>query len=316
MARTSNARTRSLNPDENVGSQTGSFNLVELRAGIDRNAPTTHLVLRIAASDQAYGYCVVEPDGITRIGREPGLEFRIPDPSVSRWHATIELEDDGTAFVTDRGSTNGTSVNGTRVEKSRVPLRVGDRLEIGLVALRLDRLTNSEIEHLDWTNDRVHIADFDALTGLLQRGWVEGELPVTVRKHRDAGRPLACMLLDIDHFKVINDTYGHPVGDEVLRNVADIIKRTIRCADAARYGGEEFLIVAGCDADGAWRVAERVRKAIATHNWGSIGLERNVTASLGASMLTNEDSIDDWIARADRALYTAKRTGRNRAMVE
>jgi diguanylate cyclase (GGDEF)-like protein len=139
-----------------------------------------------------------------------------------------------------------------------------------------------------------------------------------VDRARRHGRPLVALMLDIDHFKRINDSYGHPVGDVAIRALADVCTQEIRHEDVlGRLGGEEFAIVlTETDLDGALLVAERLRRAIADIR---IPTEQGVvafTTSIGvAERLDTDATIDSMLSRADMALYSAKRSGRNRVAV-
>jgi diguanylate cyclase len=152
----------------------------------------------------------------------------------------------------------------------------------------------------------------DALTGLPNR---RAAVETLHRMAAHAGRsvsPLAAILLDLDHFKALNDRYGHESGDRALALVGRIISATIRASDfAARYGGEEFLILLpDTERDGALLVAENLRSEIEKAELSGIG---SVTASLGVAVLpTDAVEPDDLMRKADRALYIAKETGRNR----
>jgi diguanylate cyclase (GGDEF)-like protein len=153
----------------------------------------------------------------------------------------------------------------------------------------------------------------DALTGLPNNRAVQDTLKRMVAQANRAQKPLAAMLLDLDHFKQINDTFGHGRGDEVLAAAADAMRSALRASDfVGRYGGEEFLILLpDTDRDGAMRVAENVRAVVAAVAVPAV--DRAVTASLGVAVL-GEDGVDgDTLTRsADRALYAAKSLGRNR----
>ncbi len=158
-----------------------------------------------------------------------------------------------------------------------------------------------------------HQATTDPLTGLYNRGFLRQVLDEELRQARESGGSLGVVILDLDHFKQVNDTYGHGVGDEVLKRTAQRIRRSIRRDDyAARWGGEEFLIVLpGSGAAGAITVAEKVADAIKRQPIGEAQLR--VTASLGvATFPEHGDSGTLLIKRADQALYAAKAAGRDR----
>lgn len=158
------------------------------------------------------------------------------------------------------------------------------------------------------------IAERDHLTGALTRRALVAELDKAIALHGRHGRPAALILVDIDHFKAINDNHGHPVGDLTIRAVADCFARMKRPADAfGRIGGEEFALLLPETAESeAVKAAERYRSALAEisiNNDPPFG----ITASLGVSALSNARAISEaWLAHADTALYAAKRSGRNR----
>jgi diguanylate cyclase (GGDEF)-like protein/PAS domain S-box-containing protein len=155
------------------------------------------------------------------------------------------------------------------------------------------------------------LAAQDGLTGLKNRRAFEERLHEEMSRIRRTQHPVSLLLLDIDHFKAFNDSFGHPRGDEVLRSVARILARSIRDTDvAARYGGEEFaVILPNTDADGAALMGERLRHAIASAPW----TERGITMSVGAATAsTHLVPVESLVEQADRALYRSKQEGRNR----
>jgi diguanylate cyclase (GGDEF)-like protein len=154
----------------------------------------------------------------------------------------------------------------------------------------------------------------DALTGLYNRRHVMDLLNHEKNRSSRGGGIFCLAILDIDHFKNVNDTYGHQTGDEVLKAVATMIKTTMRNTGyCARYGGEEFLIVlTQTGIDGAITGAERVRTQIEKIIFPNIGSDFKVTVSLGLSEYKMREEVDNVIARADEALYRAKNGGRNR----
>jgi diguanylate cyclase len=166
-------------------------------------------------------------------------------------------------------------------------------------------------------------AAYDALTRLHSRAALDEHLDEAVRRGGPAG-PWCLLLLDIDHFKRVNDTHGHVVGDALLHNVARVIERSVRWkADQdflARYGGEEFAVVLGqATPQDAAAVAERLRKAVAEARWEvrnqDPGGVVSVTVSIGVAPYRQGDAVVDLVCRADGALYEAKGTGRNRVVV-
>jgi diguanylate cyclase (GGDEF)-like protein len=162
-----------------------------------------------------------------------------------------------------------------------------------------------------------HMATRDGLTGLINHRAFQEQLEQALARCRRGNRPLTLMLCDIDHFKKVNDTHGHPIGDEVLRRVASVLATEARCTDVtARYGGEEFAVVMeDTDAAGGMQVAERIRHAVGDQ---SVATERGplqVTLSAGlATFSADASERAELIKRADTALYQAKRAGRNRCL--
>ncbi len=173
-------------------------------------------------------------------------------------------------------------------------------------------------DDLRTTIDRtMEMAYTDALTGLYNRAYLQRELPRFLEQARERDKPLALLLFDLDSFKAINDTYGHPTGDEVLRQFAQTLQNGLRGADVAfRIGGEEFLILMpNTGKDFAQGVAERLRVRVADCPFfiPQIGRTLNVTVSVGLHVHGGEPvDLDALLAPADAALYDAKRSGRNR----
>jgi diguanylate cyclase (GGDEF)-like protein len=159
-----------------------------------------------------------------------------------------------------------------------------------------------------------HLATEDPLTRLLNRRGMEDALRVTLAHASRHQQPISALLVDIDHFKQVNDSFGHEVGDQVIRQVADFLTHLSRSSDVvARTGGEEYLLIlpdTGLDA--ARILAERIRSAIGDHPLVVENQRIKVTVSVGVACLEGEANLDDLSQEADRALYMAKRGGRNR----
>ncbi|MBP7981982.1 MAG: GGDEF domain-containing protein [Arenimonas sp.] len=156
-----------------------------------------------------------------------------------------------------------------------------------------------------------HLADTDPLTGAFNRRVMERELHLAVEEHARKGTPMSLILMDIDHFKAVNDRFGHEKGDVVLSSFAGLIKRNTRQNDRFfRFGGEEFLmLVHNGQPDEAEAIAEKIRHA--TEQCMDAGLQ-DVTVSLGVASLERGESCEQWVSRADAAMYRAKQMGRNR----
>ena len=158
----------------------------------------------------------------------------------------------------------------------------------------------------------------DALTGLFNRKSFDDRLEGELRKSRLAPYHFSLVMIDLDHFKNVNDTYGHVVGDRVLQACGKALQEVVlrRSDFCARYGGEEMaVILADCPASGAAMVAENLRKGIGTVRVKAGAKEIEVTASFGVAEGCDADLAEDLIERADAALYIAKRSGRNKVVV-
>ncbi|MEI9401483.1 GGDEF domain-containing protein [Mesorhizobium argentiipisi] len=154
----------------------------------------------------------------------------------------------------------------------------------------------------------------DSLTGMQNRRYFDDALREYLQEFRRIDRPVGLMILDLDHFKQVNDTHGHDVGDEVLRALAACLRGMTRYHDVvARLGGEEFAVVTpNMDVELLARFAERIRKAVANLSIMSGNVRLKVTTSVGLAVWDHKESAEDFYRRADRQLYEAKKQGRNR----
>lgn len=270
--------------------------------------------LRVVAGPDMLRFASIGPRETLLVGRDEAAGLVLTDASVSRNHVLLLSDGDAEVTVQDLGSTNGTAVNGQQI--SRALLRPGDHLEVGTVSLRLDLLGDEELAHLQRVESRLKAADRDKLTGLRTRDFMSDELPQLLADADESGTPVAMIFADVDHFKTINDTWGHAVGDEVLSGISRLFMLGIRDSDhAVRWGGEEMaIILPGSDTVGAVEVAERLRRAISGHDWGRTAGGLKVTVSFGVSVRASSEAQKPWFERADRALYRAKSEGRNRVV--
>ena len=158
----------------------------------------------------------------------------------------------------------------------------------------------------------VELSNTDKLTGIPNRRYLQERLADQVELYKTKGIPFSLLMLDIDHFKAVNDTYGHQVGDDVLMQLAEILKRQSRLGDcAARYGGEEFtVILPNTHAADAITYAQRLNRAVETNEWKIIS---GLTISIGVAEFRDNDNETTIIEKADQALYTSKHNGRNRS---
>lgn len=249
------------------------------------------------------------------LGREMNTDICIPETSISRKHSEFTLTENGVA-AKDLGSTNGTFVNDEKLVPN-VPriLNEGDHIRCGNTLFKFVREgqieTRAGLRNYDYSTD--------SLTGIFNRKAIIETIQEEFTKAKLRNSPLSFILFDIDHFKKINDTYGHPAGDYVLKETCDLIKtKMIRPTDAlGRYGGEEFaLLLPGTQSQIAIDVAERIRTKIEQHQYVFEDKKISVTISLGVVALdSTSKTSDELISLADKALYDAKNQGRNRVCV-
>jgi diguanylate cyclase (GGDEF)-like protein len=254
------------------------------------------------------------------IGRALEADVRINDLRASRLHArinsTLDIETDETVYsITDLSSTNGTLLNGELITEA--PLNDGDKIVIGDHLFRFDMLDEIDREF----QQQIHrLLAHDELTGLLTSKSFFSELRREAARAQAEARPFCVLMMDLDHFKEVNDTYGHLVGSSTLEKTGHVIKEALRAGDvAARFGGEEFAAFL-LDANYAQGLvaAERVRLAIANHEYSatrqdSPAATHRITISIGVAAFP-DDATDpiQLVELADSALYRAKRDGRNR----
>lgn len=235
---------------------------------------------------------------------------------VSRRHAEIEVTEQGRVRLRDLNSTNGVFVNGAKIDE--VELHDGDQIGLGPEVLLKLEYPDAAVKQL--MEDLYRGATLDPLTGILNRKSFMERAEQEHAATRRHGLQNCIAILDIDHFKSVNDTHGHPAGDAVIRGLADILTEQIRSEDAVgRFGGEEFvLLIRYSDLHGARVMLERIRAAVERHPFvvptpeGSKTIE--VTISLGVCPLACGDSAQASLAVADEALYEAKSGGRNRVV--
>jgi two-component system cell cycle response regulator len=251
--------------------------------------------------------------GNTVLGRSSRAEVTVADERISRFHARITSVA-GLYTVMDLRSKNGTFVNGRRVEAS--PLADGDLLQLGSRASF--RFALMDLAHESALRQLWDSSVSDPLTGAFNRRHFNHRLASELAFARRHETELAMTLFDIDHFKRINDTYGHTTGDMVLRKVADVCRKELRAEDFfARYGGEEFVVLLRQEGlEEAKIVADRIRRRVAEAPIAVDGKNLKVTISVGCASLRalNGAGSNALVEAADRCLYAAKESGRNRVV--
>lgn len=263
----------------------------------------------------------LDRDEVT-LGRALEADVRINDTRASRLHARIIVERNAgpgsvRCIIRDLASTNGTLINGQPLTEA--VLSEGDKISIGDQLFRFDMLDEIDREF----QQQIHrLISHDELTGLLTSKSFFSELRREAAKAEVKSHPFCVLMMDVDHFKQVNDTYGHLVGSQTLEEIGGVIKRALRAGDvAARFGGEEFAAFL-LDADYAQGLvaAERVRSAVQNYEFSAARRDApaptgtlRITISIGIASFPDDakDPIE-LIELADSALYRAKRGGRNR----
>jgi len=248
------------------------------------------------------------------IGRGADVRIRLSDEGISREHAAIQMKGDKVT-VEDMGSTNGTFCNGARITTRE--LGDGDKIMLGSTTIL--KFTYHDRLDEQFQQQMYESALRDGLTKVFNRKHFDDLL---IKEFAFAARhtaPLALLFIDLDHFKKVNDTHGHPAGDFVLAEVSGVLASAIRTEDVlARFGGEEFCVLCrGTDTTGARDLAERLRQEIEQRRLVYGGKVVPVTISIGVAAMPDPNILQGagLLAAADKALYEAKRAGRNRVAV-
>jgi diguanylate cyclase (GGDEF)-like protein len=268
-------------------------------------------LVQIYPADVVSGMLLLETNRLV-VGRDPAVDLPIADSSVSRQHAAFVAEASGYR-IQDLGSTNGTLVNGVRI--SERSLHSGDTIQVGSFIFKFLSAGSIESKY----HETVYSAmTRDALTGAMNKRYLLETLNREVARAVRQQLMLSVLMLDIDHFKSVNDTHGHLVGDEVLREFGRRILVDCREEDLlARYGGEEFcLVLSSSGQSEAIEIADRYRSVIADEPFKTTAGLLKVTASFGVACFepVTPIGVDELLRRADENLYEAKRGGRNRVV--
>jgi diguanylate cyclase (GGDEF)-like protein len=247
----------------------------------------------------------------TFAGRSPEHVISLEFTGISRNHFKITSLDSGEQTIEDVGSRNGTFVNNQKIEGAP-KLNKGDIVKVGNIAMKY--LPQGDPERL--TYDKLqHEANTDGHTGCYNKTYFNNALNLEVKKSKLSGSPLSLIVFDLDHFKNLNDNYGHDAGDYVLKTLADVIRdHGVRELDIfARYGGEEFVILLPkTNLKQAFEIAERQRKLIEDKEFIYSEQRLPVTASIGVSDYRQGVTTGtELFKRADEAVYKSKEGGRN-----
>lgn len=247
------------------------------------------------------------------IGRAEEADVRLAKAGVSRRHAEVERLGEAQFQITDLKSTNGTFVNSVRVESAM--LKDQDIIAIGETRLKFLSADSPEQPYYEALYSQ---AQLDKALQVYNKHYFLTRLDEELQRHRMRSPPMTLLMLDVDHFKRLNDTYGHLVGDAALAHLVALVKGRIRETDVfCRYGGEEFaLILPQTPLAQAEQLAEQLRALLAVAPLQQGERMIDMTMSIGISDSSDPQSTPALlIERADRALYHAKRNGRNRVSV-
>lgn len=244
-------------------------------------------------------------------GRNADNTIPLEFSGISRHHFKLTTEDQNNWYIEDAGSKNGTYVNNKKLDRKQ-QLNKADMIKIGSIALKY--LPKGDPERL--TYDKLNLeANTDRHTGCYNKSYFNNRIDLEVKKSKVVGDPLSLIIFDLDHFKNLNDNFGHDAGDYVLKEMATLIRTNgVRDLDVfARYGGEEFVILLPkTNLRQAFDIAERLRCLLEAHQFIYDGKRLPVTASIGvADYRQGVTSGTELFKRADQAVYKAKDGGRN-----
>lgn len=268
----------------------------------------------IVIRGQPQGKRYILSQDVMALGRDPSVPLAINDNNVSRRHAEI-MKRDEKVFIKDLGSTNGTFINDKQI-KGEVELHKEDMIKVGSTILKY--LPKGELETY-YIGTLEMAAHTDALTKAFNKGYIMEALEVEFKRAKALHQDFSLIIFDLDHFKKINDGYGHDAGDLVLREVAALVRTKVLPESAllGRFGGEEFLVLLpNTGIDTAADIAEKLRSTIEKTNFNYEGKRLPVTSSAGVAELSLEiESSQSLFKLADKAVYQAKNGGRNQVCV-
>lgn len=299
---------------EDEGEVTRVANLGELQQELRAKSQRDRAYLIVLAGSNVGEMYRVE-EGETFLGRGQNATVRLSDDGISRRHARI-FQQGGEVVIEDLKSANGTIVNGTPVTMQL--LKDGDKIRLGSTTI----LKFTYNDHLDesFQQQMYEAALRDGLTKAFNKKYFLDRLETEIAYARRHQAHLSLLMFDVDHFKRVNDNYGHLAGDYVLQRLAKVAASTVRTEDVfARYGGEEFgVICRGVPLPSAGVLGERLRSTVEQTVFEHEGQTLPITISVGVAghPETNIETATQLIAAADAALYEAKRGGRNRVLLK
>ncbi len=253
----------------------------------------------------------LEPHTEITLGRSPDAGIQVVDTGISRTHIRMHF-DGASVFVKDLTSANGTYVNSTKLT-GKIEIKNGDQVSIGVSTVFKLSLNNQlDAEYKDYIEEQL---SKDILTNAYNRKAFAHFLNSTFIAAKRDFSPLCLFMIDVDNFKIINDSHGHQVGNKILKHIPDKLIQTVRSADiVCRYGGDEFAIVCpNIDSLSGLQLAEQVRNNVEVMKFSVGDKKINTTLSIGVSNYPDNEikCVSQFIAYADKAMYKAKRKGRN-----
>ncbi len=251
---------------------------------------------------------------VTWLQRKVEEVFALHSPVFSSWEQRPRLFD----FGSTRPFTSNSALMYQNITLMPLVSRHGDCNNICIIIYDVTDAAVGKQGLQDANQQLKALSITDRLTGLYNRGHWEENMRQEYQRHFRSGAPVTLLMFDIDFFKKINDGYGHPAGDTVLRDVSTLLRQQLRATDiAGRYGGEEFgVLLLDADNQTAWLIAERLRIAIAQHQVQYEGQCIEFTISIGLAVLDAATATPaQWLTRADDALYHSKRNGRNQVSI-
>ncbi|HLE00880.1 MAG TPA: GGDEF domain-containing protein [Bdellovibrionota bacterium] len=307
--------TKKNNPSDDRGEKTAVLqgDQETLKKELQKAKEQESCLIIIRGTPQGHRFFLTQNE--MTIGRDPAADITVADQSISRTHAKLTKEG-SQVRLTDLGSSNGTHVNDKKVNPGdSVILEKEDMIRIGSSILKF--LPAGELEILFYGN-LGSAAHQDPLTKIYNKGYLLEALDAEFKRAKALHTDFSVLFFDLDHFKKVNDTYGHEAGDYVLIEITNLIRTGyLRPKDIfSRYGGEEFVILlARTNAQAAGELAEAIRSAVEAHAFIYEGKRLNVTTSIGvAELRTGIESPQTLLKAADKALYAAKTSGRNRVV--
>lgn len=294
---------------ERTGTEDIDSDLLEHTIDVDKRVPAL-----VELSGTRAGEISLVESGKYFLGRDSEqVDLSFLDSSVSRVHASLEVTDDHRAYLRDLASSNGTFVNGDRIENVR-ELSNGDRITLGARSQLTFRILDPY--EVDYQRRLFESKIQDDLTGAKSRAYLDEQMRAEMSFADRHDTELSLALFDIDHFKPVNDAHGHVTGDKLLQAFADLVETQIRDEDLfARYGGDEFAVLfRQTEENTARAIVERVCREVRSTEFDLEEAEVSVTVSAGIARYDagEMEHVEDWLRAADLALYRAKDEGRDR----